>query len=235
MRLASKLILVGALSAAASVVGWRLARPRPAIVFDFVDKDLGEGPRGNRIRTGFQYRNTGQSTLHVGEATATCGCTAVSVTTPNVAPQESGHIVVEIDTARVPEGRNVERVTLKTNDPSNPLVELRIVTSVVSEFVFSDTSIDFGKVTLDQLAVRDITVTVRADSAARISAAESTDEAVSVELLAGEGTIGRYRLRLSGKPDARVGLHSGVIIAKTTSRYMPELRVPVRGEVVRRD
>lgn len=79
----------------------------------------------------FVVQNTGTSPLRITEAKSTCGCTMVKVKNPDIAPGGSTTISVDIDTA-LKQGHVEREITVRSNDPAQPLLKLHITTDVLN-------------------------------------------------------------------------------------------------------
>ena len=92
--------------------------------------DFGVVAEGEPARHLFKVKNSGGMPLEIKSVSATCGCTAAAPREKLIAPGKTGEIQVSFDT-RARSGRNEKSVTVVTNDPSTPVLTLRIVAEVV--------------------------------------------------------------------------------------------------------
>jgi hypothetical protein len=142
-----------------------------------------------------------------------------------IAPGQSGQIEVTIKT----EGLAAvdKTVTVTSNDPRQPQIILVLTANLQPEFVFSERSIFFGNVTKDKEVIKEISASVVVDSPAELLSAESTDPSVTVRLTPVAGSNGKqYKLIATLKAGAKEGYHSGTIAIKTSSHYLPEVKIP---------
>jgi Protein of unknown function (DUF1573) len=87
-------------------------------------KDVGVVPKGDKIATSFDIRNDGKAPLEITDVRPSCGCT-VAKFDRTIAPGQTGKVNVEIDTATF--GGPVSKgVTVFTNDPATPQIELTV-------------------------------------------------------------------------------------------------------------
>ena len=85
---------------------------------------------GTKITASFPLANNGASLFHIFKADADSpALTAESL--PDIGPKGKGKLVFTLDTTGLPEGDNVIMITLTTNSPQRPLVNL-FVAGVVS-------------------------------------------------------------------------------------------------------
>ncbi|MBR5404546.1 MAG: DUF1573 domain-containing protein [Bacteroidales bacterium] len=84
---------------------------------------------GERSTVTFPCTNKGGSSFHIFKADS--DSPALSVTSlPDIGPKAKGNLLFSLDTSLLPEGDNVIMVTLTTNSPQRPLINL-FVTCVV--------------------------------------------------------------------------------------------------------
>lgn len=91
-------------------------------------KDVGFVPKGEMASHEFQIRNEGDSPLEVREVRAACGCTVADYDHV-IAPGQTGKVRVTVDTATF-NGPIAKGVTVFTNDPATPQMELTIRANV---------------------------------------------------------------------------------------------------------
>lgn len=87
----------------------------PRIAFDRKTHDFGEVFQGGRRKTSFVFRNLGDAPLTIRKVKTTCGCTAVLMSSKQLAPGESGEIAVEFS-SKDKIGYQDLRVYLYSND-----------------------------------------------------------------------------------------------------------------------
>lgn len=87
-------------------------------------KDIGFVPKGEMASHEFQIRNEGNAPLEVREVRASCGCT-VAEYDHVIAPGQTGKVRVTVDTSTF-NGPIAKGVTVITNDPATPSMELTI-------------------------------------------------------------------------------------------------------------
>jgi len=101
----------------------------PRIHFDHTEFHFGRVVQGKIVETQFPLTNVGDADLVLKEATTPCGCTAVLPEKTVLAPGESSRIDVTYDSSA--RSGEVERIiTVRSNDPVEPVVELKVVAQV---------------------------------------------------------------------------------------------------------
>ena len=204
--------------------------PVPSIVFDNPSQDMGKITEGETLKHVFKFTNKGLGTLEVQKVEPSCGCTAAVLSAKRIAPGQSGQIEVSIKTENMTALN--KSVTVTTNDPKHPQVELTVTAVVEPEFQLSERSIYFGNNPPGKEITKELTVTIPPDKTGRITSVESTDKAVEVKIEFVTGSNGKkIRVIATQKADAKEGYHFGSVDIKTSSALTPVLKVPVRGMV----
>ena len=118
------------------------------------EHEFGKITQGDKVTHVFVLTNNGGDLLVIENVQASCGCTAATPEKNELAPGESTNLEVVFNSA----GRNgaqKKNITIKSNDPENPLVKLVITATVIKSdnseanvpvLYFSETKHDFGKV-----------------------------------------------------------------------------------------
>lgn len=101
-----------------------LAAAQPKAAADTLIHDFGLMPRGDVSQHTFVLRNEGNQDLVISQVRSSCACTVVDH--PQViAPGDSGEVKVDLDTM-ILLGPSTKRVSLFTNDPENPRIDMTI-------------------------------------------------------------------------------------------------------------
>lgn len=101
----------------------KMKGPRP--MFRESTYSFGKVKRGNKIHASFCFRNEGQSDFRVYKVNTDACCWSHS-DIPAAAPGEEVTFRVHLDTANMPLGETLTIVTLTTNSPLRPIVNLFI-------------------------------------------------------------------------------------------------------------
>lgn len=117
-----------ALCAALSITSAVAAQGKPKAVVDEPIKDVGTVPKGEKIVHDFVIRNAGDAPLQITQVQPACGCTVADFD-KTVAPGQTGKIHAAVDTATF-NGAIAKGVTVFTNDPDTPSIELTIKAKV---------------------------------------------------------------------------------------------------------
>lgn len=97
--------------------------------FEMSTVSLGTVKVGSKLSASFPLTNNGKSVFHVFKADPDSPALAAD-SLPDIGPKGKGKLVFTLDTSSLPEGDNVIMITLTTNSPQRPLINL-FVTCVV--------------------------------------------------------------------------------------------------------
>jgi hypothetical protein len=120
----ANLALCCALLVAASLFAQGAAAGKAKAVAAEPIKDLGFVAKGDKASYDFVIRNEGDAPLQIQEVRAACGCTVADYDKV-IAPGQSGKVRVSVDTTTF-NGAIAKGVTVYTNDPATPQMELTI-------------------------------------------------------------------------------------------------------------
>lgn len=121
------LALCCAILVAASLFAQGGASAPKAVAVELV-KDVGVVPKGEMAIHEFQIRNEGNAPLELREVMSSCGCTVAHFDTV-IAPGQTGKVHMTVDTTTF-NGPIAKGVTVYTNDPATPTMELTIRANV---------------------------------------------------------------------------------------------------------
>jgi hypothetical protein len=100
----------------------------PAISFEKTTHDFGTMKQNSTIEYEFMLSNKGTAPLIISDVVKTCGCTVPSWPKEPIRPGGTAVIKVTYDSKRV--GQFNKEVIVKTNDPAQPEIRLRITGNV---------------------------------------------------------------------------------------------------------
>ena len=97
----------------------------PIATFDRTEYDFGELQQDEKRTCKFILTNTGESPLYIRKTKTSCGCTAVKLSQPLLAPKSSMTIQIVFDPSGK-SGYQNKTITMITNDPQKPETILKI-------------------------------------------------------------------------------------------------------------
>lgn len=117
------------------------AAAQPKVSVPKPNYDFGRVMSGEKVRHIYEIKNEGDAVLKLSRPRTSCGCTSALLDKPDVAPGKKARIEAKFKThGRV--GNQTKVITVQTNDPAAPKVEMRLTGMVQSpltakpEFVY---------------------------------------------------------------------------------------------------
>jgi len=101
------------------------------IKFQTESIDYGSIEKGSTGLRVFMFENKGDAPLVITNVKSSCGCTIPKKPEAPIAPGEKGEIQVNYDTNRL--GVFRKTITVSTNDPTSPIVALKIGGTVLAK------------------------------------------------------------------------------------------------------
>jgi hypothetical protein len=209
----------------------------PRMVFEELNHDYGRIPDTEHIVHEFKFKNEGTGTLVIQQPTASCGCTVPFLTKREYAPGESGVIQVTYN----PHGRRgdqTQRITINTNDQSNPQIVLTIKAFVRTTIAFEPQSINFGDVMVGHTAKQVVRVQGPAPDFEVSYASTNKGRYVTVRVLEtrkanlGGEEINETLLEYTFNGRASRGAFAAMSTVRTTSDKNPLADLYITAEVV---
>ncbi|MEA2599636.1 MAG: hypothetical protein QOF89_628 [Acidobacteriota bacterium] len=117
-----------ALCAAFLVASVLFAEGKPKAVVAEPIKEMGTVPKGEKVAADFAIRNDGDAVLEISNVQPACGCT-VAEFDKTIAPGKTGKVHAVVDTSTF-NGAISKGVTVYTNDPATPQIELTLKAKV---------------------------------------------------------------------------------------------------------
>lgn len=127
----------------------------PKAVVQKAEFDFGNINQNDIVKHSFTITNTGDDILKISDIRASCGCTAATPEKKELKPGESTQLLVTFN-SKGRKGPQTKTVNIKTNDPQNSSLVLKIKGNVIvkeenvnnagAKIFFPETQHDFGKV-----------------------------------------------------------------------------------------
>jgi hypothetical protein len=118
----------------------------PTITFDKEVHDFGKVLSGEEVEATFQITNTGDEKLVIDKVRTSCGCTKTIRGSSELEPNGKSKIVAALDTVGMKAGAKKKTVTVLSNDPKRPRVDLKLLAEVIQELKIapSDLAVRLG-------------------------------------------------------------------------------------------
>jgi hypothetical protein len=206
-------------------------------MFKELSHEFGTQPRGKQMMHKFTLTNIYAVRMEITDIKSGCGCVTASAEKRVLEPRESTTIEVRMDGRRFAGPKTVGvRVTVGPEFVSS--AELRISANCRSDVVFNPGEVSFGTVTRGQSPVQTIDVEYAGALAWQVREVIAKDIPYTVslkELYRRQGPrntqqVG-YRLTVTLKADAPVGIHKHEVYLKTNDPASPTVPVLVESSV----
>lgn len=208
-------------------------------------QDFGETWAGAIVTRPFVFKNIGTETLKILEARPHCSCSVAEDYTREVPPGKTGTIPFKLDTTRKT-GEVDESITIKTNDPTNPNMVLRLTgrvkiicaTEVIQDDSARSGSFNLVKIRGDAGFFGRITENQRLNRVLRL--VNATGAPLSLDLVSIVPESARfvarlnetkpkqeYELSIRGMPPFAVGANNCSVIFRTNIPEQPTYQVDI--------
>jgi hypothetical protein len=225
-KIAALLFLVWGLTAPAWGQEW--ARK----MFQATSHDFGTVARNMKTEYRFYFKNLYEEDIHIASATASCGCTTVTVETPDLKSLQTGSILAHFNTDRYL-GQRGATITLSIDKPYPATVLLNVKGYIRSDVVFEPQAVEFTGVDQGTPVERTITIRRIGNPQWQILDVKTNNPYLSAQVLrtdrTWEQTVAQVRVRLNEKAPA--GYVRDHITLVTNDPSTPQVPVPVEGRV----
>lgn len=117
----------------------------PKIQFDRVVYDFGVTSQVQSVTGTFTFQNAGEAELQVQKPAPSCGCTVAGVKPDRLKPGEKGELVFTLNLGNI-RGAVEKHITVPSNDPQTPSVNLTIKANVQQVFEVNPAQVQIGAV-----------------------------------------------------------------------------------------
>ena len=197
----------------------------PRVVVDQFKHVAGRVRHCERIEHRFWMSNRGNADLIITRVETGCECTSVGGEVGfTVRPGDVHEVHAVFDTTRF-RAPSLTTLTLWTNDPATPTVNLEMRADVIPIFEYEPVIF----IDPEDRAGATHTFRIRATGTSQIQSVRSTSPQVEAVLAASSRPSSReWSMLLKRRPGAIGNLDSATLIINTTSVVVPEIRVPIR-------
>ncbi|HEY1786046.1 MAG TPA: DUF1573 domain-containing protein [Pirellulales bacterium] len=216
--------------------------PPPKVVVESEEHDFGAVAYDQSVEHIFRISNQGTGPLKLESGGTTCGKCTISRLPPGpIAPGETADVVVEYH-ANTSESDFRQSATILTNDPLTSRVVLTITGRVMMTAKIKPTRLVFSRLAVTEPATAKVQVFGFFDADFVIKSFDLTDPETApffdvaiqplpeAELKTAEAQAG-YEVSVTVKPGMPLGPLRQVILLHTNLTAMPELRIPIEGNV----
>lgn len=237
MRRVTYLAILTLLAVAASFDPVLAAEGGPSAVVADPVFDAGTLPVGQPIEAEFVIQNQGDAPLEITQVHPACGCTVASYD-ETIEPGASGMVRALVDTTSEV-GPNAKAISVFTNDPQNPRIQLSIESNVkpfltlepgyarFTSFVHDDRDQSIPQILwTDDFQDLEITAVELPQSWVDVSYRETTDTESS-----DNGVGKQWRIDVTLSKAAPVGLLADRVLLRTNHPQQKVVEIPISGFV----
>jgi hypothetical protein len=207
--------------------GTVFADPWAEGLFPERSKDFGAVPRGSLLTHPFPIHNNSTVPVHLASVRVSCGCVVAQLEQADLAPGQSGAVVVQMHSERFV-GDKVVSVHVQFDRPEFQEVTLQVKARSCEDVVLSPDVLDFGRVAHGSSLKVGTTVTFPTGGW-QVSKVTSDSDYVHVALQEVTTATGRtYQVQATLDSELAVGKWFTEVWLHTNHPWMERVRVPVR-------
>jgi hypothetical protein len=203
----------------------------PRMVFEEIVYDFGIAGPEEEVTHTFRFTNAGSFPLRIDKVDTDCGCMAALLSEKEIPPEGGGEIRAVFETRRY-EGKQEKIITVYSNDPNSPEIELVIKGTIKRDVAVVPQGIHFGDVEKGEAAAARVRLLQLSPEPLKVHRIEADDRYLIVTMNPFEEENARgFNIEIRLKPDAPVGAMNEVITLHTNVKKRPRIDVPVYGVV----
>lgn len=220
---------LAALTAALLAAG--AASAAPAISVMPPEIDFGRVEQQEAHSGEFVIRNQGDQPLKILDVSTSCGCTAASPGKAELAPGESTKLEITFNSKDF-QGPQHKTVTIRTNDPARPVVEVTVLADVHSALMITPPtkSITFGNVLFGQGGDQELYLSSDDVDNLQITPKSFPDNLFEMSVVPGKDDRQKV-LKIHLRDDAPVGPFREVVALSTNVPDHPTVEIETSGIV----
>lgn len=213
-------------------VGWAaasLATAQPKIELSETLFDFGTVWQGEPLSKDFTIKNVGDGPLTL-EVESSCGCTTPTMPKSPLGPGESDKLTITYRSDHR-KGPANQRVTIKTNDPSNPAPTITVRGDVKPMYSAEPDRVNFGRVYPDSTGSVTIEIKNLYTEPMPLKLKEGQDLGIYDAKLEEKEPGQKYTLTVALKAPLAIGAAMGNIELLTGQQRLPEIAIPLNASV----
>jgi hypothetical protein len=203
----------------------------PKIQFDKTVYDFGSTSPVTQVAGKFIISNTGSATLEIKKPQPSCGCTVAALTKDKLEPGEKAELGFTVNVG-VPRGHVEKHITVPSNDPSQPSVNLTLKVDIIPTFDVTPQSISLGNI--HQSVTTNITVQIkRLDGRPLgLARAEANNKNIIAKLGAPQGSNDLVMLTVAINAGGSPGPLNDSIRVLGSDTNTPPITIAINGRIV---
>jgi hypothetical protein len=203
----------------------------PKIQFDKTVYDFGSTSAVQQVAGKFIISNTGSATLEIKKPQPSCGCTVAALTKDKLAPGEKTELGFTVNVG-VPRGHLEKHITVPSNDPSQPSVNLTLKMDIVPTFDVTPQNINLGNI--HQGTITNIAIQIKRldGKPLGLTKAEAGTKSVRPKLGTPQGSNDLVMLTVEIEADGSPRPLNDAVRVLGENPAIPAITVPVNGRIV---
>jgi hypothetical protein len=202
-------------------------KPEPNIVCEEPTYNFGERSNSETVEHVFILKNSGDLSVEIGHVRASCGCTVAKLSEKIIRPGEQVELSSRLN-LRGRRGKQRKRITVHSNDPDTPRMQLYLEGTAVAPMTAHPNRIFFGQLGTEQDASRTVNITPGKEPL-HVKNVISTDKHFVPELEVVED--GRnYKVHVRTKPPLPQGRLRGHVRVSFVEDK-PDINIPIQASV----
>ena len=217
----------------------------PDIVLDNKIVNMGIVDRRQMVEHEFPFRNEGKKTLVIYSMETTCICFTARMKVWEISPGGSGAFIARFEPYLVGGESYLKSITVRTNDPDEPVLTLSMTATVVDETVLEPKSVLLRDIQSGQPTSAQVKLVQEGKADLHIKEIQSSSSSISVDVSPLEGEKKGYLLNVKIAPDMPEGQFNELVTIYTNYKdHLSEeeqdgrvlvdyskLKLPVKGSV----
>ena len=179
--------------------------------------------QGTIVKHDFKIQNAGDAELVIHKVVPGCGCTATKISSKNIPPGGESVISAEFNSAGFI-GRKIRTISVETNDPRMPIVDLTIEGLINSEISVEPNALSFGEIAIGSSVSLDLIVRKVAGSKTTIREVSSRNKSVTVSGVRREPDREIYKVTLTA--EGKIGGVRGLVNITINDKSRTTLPIP---------
>ena len=206
----------------------------PHMIWEERIYDFGIAGPEEEITHTFIFTNAGSLPLKIHKVTTDCGCTAALSSEKKIPPGGFGEIRAVFETRRY-EGEQEKHITVHSNDPDEPEIELTIKGTIKRDVAVLPQGINFGDVDKRKTASGRVRILQLSKKSLTLEKVEANERyfAVTTSRFREENNKG-FNIDVSLTQDVPVGRLNEVITLHTNLKRRPRIDIPIWANILGR-
>ncbi len=192
---------------------------------------IGSIPRGKIVEHDLTIQNPGKDTLIISRVDVSCGCTGSMLSTDHIPPGGNGSLQITFNSKNF-RGPIHKTVTVNSNAPEAPAVQISFDGNVVEEVTYSPEFLWFQDVEVGTRTTKTVTIQNQGKTPFRLSGYSTGVAGVNVNLPGGEIQPGdTVTVPIEFVPEKPAPMIADKVVIRTTHPSQPEITIGFYGSI----